>query len=197
LLCLHKASFVTPEKECSMSRKQINILLGTVVALETLFIMALMGGIMWYFIGPLIQGKTATEPLPAATANVMPDKMMNDPLPTTERKLAQGQFAGADSGHQGSGQATLYQLPDGAMILRLDKFQSTNGPELHVILTSHPAPTNATELMENFLDLGPLQATMGNQNYPLPADTDASQFKNVVIYCQPLKVIFSTAKLSR
>jgi hypothetical protein len=171
-----------------MSRKQINILLGTVVALETLFIMALMGGIMWYFVGPLIQGQTP--------ANTMPDKMMNDPLPTTQSLIIQGQFVGTDDNHQASGQAMLYQLPDGSTMLRLDKFQSTNGLDLHVILTSHPAPSNSTELMEKFLDLGLLQATMGNQNYPLPADSDATQFKTVVIYCQPLKVIFSTAKLA-
>lgn len=130
----------------------------------------------------------------------MPEEGMADTMPGSVAEaqpvlLGQGEFVDADSFHQGSGMATLYQLPDGGHILRFENFEVTNGPDLHVILSGHPAPANSSELMQNHLDLGSLKGNIGSQNYEIPAGTDVSQFKSVVIYCQPFGVVFSTATL--
>ena len=37
---------------------------------------------------------------------------------------------------------------------------------------------------------------MGNQNYEVPAGTDVSEYKTVVIYCVPFHVVFATAPLA-
>ncbi|MCB0192807.1 MAG: DM13 domain-containing protein [Anaerolineae bacterium] len=134
----------------------------------------------------------------AASAE-MPDKMMDDPMPEAASDepvvVLQGQFQDADSFHQGSGSATVYQLPDGSHVLRFEDFMATNGPDLHVILTSHPAPATHADIMDNYIDLGSLKGNIGNQNYEIPADVDISQYQSVVIYCMPFHVVFSTAAL--
>lgn len=108
--------------------------------------------------------------------------------------LRQGQFKDADSFHQGSGSAAIYELPDGALVLRFENFTVTNGPDLHVLLATNPAPTGRADLGDH-LDLGMLKGNIGNQNYDIPAGVDLSQYQSVVIYCMPFHVVFSTATL--
>ena len=89
--------------------------------------------------------------------------------------LSKGTFQGADRFHQGSGEATIYRAPDGSHLLRLENFQVTNGPELHVILSPNPAPESRDDVHQpGYLDLGSLKGNVGNQNYEIPADVDVS-----------------------
>lgn len=179
----------------------------------------------WYLASPLFINKVVEEEFPSQIPSAaelaqmpeekrqaleaeltekaakIPDKMMTEPMPemvsnTQPLLVGQGQFKDADSFHKGSGQAALYQLADGSHTLRFEEFSVTNGPDLHVILSSHPAPTSSEEVMQGYLDLGSLKGNIGSQNYTLPAGTDVSQFKSVVIYCQPFQVVFATALLS-
>jgi hypothetical protein len=108
--------------------------------------------------------------------------------------VGQGQFVDGDTFHKGSGVATLYEAPDSSYLLRFDDFTSTNGPDLHVLLSPNAAPNDHASLGQ-YLDLGALKGNIGDQNYTLPADFDPSQYKSVVIYCLPFQVIFATAAL--
>jgi hypothetical protein len=117
-----------------------------------------------------------------------------EPEPAQPIVVLQGQFQDADSFHEGSGSATVYQLPDGGLTLRFEDFSATNGPDLHVLLASGPAPASSDDLGD-YLDLGSLKGNVGNQNYEIPPGTDLSQFKSVVIYCVPFHVVFATATL--
>jgi hypothetical protein len=139
------------------------------------------------------QQAVATKVMEAAAA--LPDKAMEEPMPADQPTvIAQGQFQDADSFHQGSGTATIYQLPDGALVLRFEDFSATNGPDLHVLLAENPAPASSSDL-GNYLDLGSLKGNIGNQNYDIPVGTDLSQYKSVVVYCKPFHVVFATATL--
>jgi len=145
--------------------------------------------------------RKAIETKAQEMAAIMPDKVMAEPMPPQDKPtnvdpvvVLQGQFKDADSFHKGSGRAAIYQLPDGSHVLRLEEFSVTNGPDLRVLLAGHPAPTSSAELGD-YLELGPLKGNMGNQNYAIPANTDLSQFKSIVIYCKPFHVVFSTATL--
>ena len=134
----------------------------------------------------------------AAAAAVMEDIMMVEPMPDEADELltvGQGQFAGADSSHQGSGTATILQQGDNR-VLRFEEFMVTNGPDLHVILTKHPAPEGRSDVGEDYIDLGSLKGNMGNQNYEIPSDVDLAAYQGVVIYCVPFHVVFATATLS-
>ena len=112
--------------------------------------------------------------------------------------LSKGTFQGADRFHQGSGEATIYRAPDGSHLPRLENFQVTNGPELHVILSPNPAPESRDDVHQpGYLDLGSLKGNVGNQNYEIPADVDVSALSSVVIYCSPFHVVFSIAPLKK
>lgn len=132
-----------------------------------------------------------------AAAKVMSDKTMNEDMADAAAEwlvAGQGRFAGADSFHQGSGQATIFQQGD-QRVLRFENFEVTNGPDLHVLLAANPNPTGSSELGE-YIDLGSLKGNIGNQNYEIPADVDLSQYQSVVIYCKPFHVVFATATLN-
>ena len=112
--------------------------------------------------------------------------------------LLSGMFQDADSFHRGSGTATVYQLGDGGRrVLRLDDFRVTNGPDLRVLLANFATPTERQHLeLAGYVELAPLKGNVGAQNYDLPDDFDLAAARSVVIYCNPFRVIFSTATLT-
>ena len=131
---------------------------------------------------------TVPTEAPAATAAPQP--------PPGPVALATGSFKDADSFHRGKGQATIYEGADGALLLRLEELDVTNGPALHVVLSPHEDPDRSDEVkLEGYLDLGSLKGNRGNQNYPIPDGVDVSIFGSVVIYCKPFAVVFSVATL--
>jgi len=110
--------------------------------------------------------------------------------------LKEGNFRDADRFHKGAGRATIYRGPDGSHLLRLEEFDVTNGPDLHIILTPDPDPQSRDGVhAAGYVDLGSLKGNVGNQNYPLPDDVNVSFLGSVVIYCAPFHVIFSVAPL--
>jgi hypothetical protein len=104
-----------------------------------------------------------------------------------------GDVVGADDSHRGTGTATVYELPDGSTILRLEDFEVTNGPQLHVFLA--PLGADGTPDVHAGTDLGPLKGNIGDQNYDIPADVALDQPLAVVVYCVPFSVTFATAAL--
>ena len=99
--------------------------------------------------------------------------------------------------HEGEGKATVYRLADGSRVLRLEDFFVLNGPDLHVWLVPvDPLPNGFGLTIEGYTDLGRLKGNVGDQNYDIPADLDLSQFKSVVIWCEPFGVPFAAAPLA-
>lgn len=165
--------------------------------------------IAYYLLSPLWVNVKVDESFPTAmpaevsvqatqamsTAMAEPTKMMEEAMPEAEMTLlAQGSFY--DIIHVGSGQALFYQLADGTRILRLQDFEVDNGPDLHVYLVPNdPVATSVGVDIPGAIDLGKLKGNIGDQNYEIPADLDLSQFKSVVIWCQPFRVPFIAAPL--
>ena len=108
-----------------------------------------------------------------------------------------GAFRDADSFHKGEGSATVYELPDGSHVLRFEDFRVTNGPDLRVLLASHPDPQGRDDVQgPGYVELGKLKGNIGNQNYPFPEGVSPDDYGSVVIYCKPFHVVFSVAALS-
>ncbi len=189
------------------------------VAVAVLVVLAIPAlALAWWLGSPLFISKTVDEQFPLTVSAEVPPSMqradveavmegmakldspMTEPMPPamqSARKLSAGAFRDADRFHKGSGRATVYLLPDDTHVLRLEEFNVTNGPELHVLLSAHPDPTSRSELMGgDYLDLGKLKGNMGNQNYEVPAGTDVTAHRSVIIYCAPFHVIFSVAPLT-
>ena len=134
-----------------------------------------------------------------AVADAMPAMAADAPADAAPLALLSGQFQDADSFHRGSGTATVYQLgANGARVLRLDDFRVTNGPDLRVLLANFPNPTERGHLEppNSYVELARLKGNVGAQNYDIPDDFDLAMAGSVVIYCDPFRVIFSTATLA-
>ncbi len=101
----------------------------------------------------------------------------------------EGTFSGVGDGiHNVDGIAKILTLVDGSKVLRLENFKSTNGPDLHVYLSTD-------KMASNFMDLGRLKGNIGKQNYQVPDDTDLSKYNNVLIWCKAFSVLFGNAQL--
>ena len=102
-----------------------------------------------------------------------------------------GMFVSVNDGiHNAEGLAKVIRLDDGRMILRLENFKATNGPDLYVYL----ATDNSTS---DFVNLGRLKGNIGNQNYNIPEGTDFSRYDTVLIWCKAFSVLFGSAQLEQ
>jgi hypothetical protein len=100
-----------------------------------------------------------------------------------------GTFVGVNDGiHNAEGMAKVIRLDDASMILRLENFKATNGPDLYVYLATD-------ESASDFVDLGRLKGNIGNQNYEIPEGTDFSRYDTVLIWCKAFSVLFGSAEL--
>ncbi len=129
---------------------------------------------------------------------VVPDaeQAMPPDMPDEPTALLMGAFIDIDPIHGAEGSATIYELPDGDRVLRFEDFRSKNGPDLHVYLSTEAPTSTFAGLGANEIHLGALKGNVGNQNYDVPTDVDLSQYRSVVIYCVPFRVVFSTAAFS-
>ena len=99
--------------------------------------------------------------------------------------------------HHTSGTATVYKLDDGSRILRLTDFATSNGPAVHVILTSaKTVRSNGDVTAGSYVDLGDLKGNIGSQNYVIPAGVALDKYHSVSIFCARFKVNFGAAQLS-
>ena len=112
-------------------------------------------------------------------------------------KLRVGEFMDQDAIHKGSGTAAIYRTGDGSLLLRLENLDVTNGPDLRVLLSTHPDPDRKSDLEERgYVHLGKLKGNKGSQNYPIEdPNVDPDTVGSVVIYCMPFHVVFSVATL--
>lgn len=103
--------------------------------------------------------------------------------------------AGSFPGDRAEGSATVYRLPDGKQIVRLENFSSTNGPDLFVVLSGSENPDRDGLKANPYLQLAALKGNEGNQNYELPADIDLGQYRSLVIWCRAFDIVFGYAAL--
>jgi hypothetical protein len=107
--------------------------------------------------------------------------------------LLVGNFVGVNDGiHNAEGQAKVISLDGGGgnMILRLENFKATNGPDLYVYLATSKSTTTS-----DFVNLGRLKGNIGNQNYEILDGTDLSKYDTVLIWCRAFSVLFGHADL--
>jgi Electron transfer DM13 len=84
---------------------------------------------------------------------------------------------------------TALVLADGSTYsLALQTFSVNNGPDLHLYLSKELQPVN-------FIDLGKLKSTKGDQVYALNKMPDFSQYRYALIFCQQYSVLFGSAEL--
>jgi hypothetical protein len=105
-----------------------------------------------------------------------------------------GEFNGVGGDYSGSGSAAVHQLDGGDRVLRFTEFSVTSGPGLVVLLSNNP-DVHLTRNIREFVEVGDLVATTGEQEYQIPADLDLAEYSVAVIYCKPFDAVFATASL--
>jgi len=130
------------------------------------------------------------------------NEKVNEPAPFASNTDPQPLYTGRLEGkaHQTSGRATIYKTPDGKQYLRLTDFITSNGPDVHVVLTRGDDKGLDHELVKGDLDiveLGLLKGNQGDQNYDLPASIDLTRYNAVTIYCERFHAVFGVARLEQ
>jgi peptide methionine sulfoxide reductase msrA/msrB len=138
---------------------------------------ALFGG--WLFLAPNTSTVPVADEIPL-TKNVQGETIL--PLVVKE-----GVFIATES-HPGDGAVSLL-THNGEQIIRLTNFTSTAGPDLFVYLSSDKAATD-------FVNLGALKSTSGEQNYQVPAAVETERYPYVLIWCKRFGVLFMSALLT-
>jgi DNA-binding beta-propeller fold protein YncE len=106
--------------------------------------------------------------------------------PNTATLVASGSFQ--SNAHPVSGTAKIYTSPSGNK-LYLQNFSTDNGPDLKVYLSKDISAND-------FLDLGKIKSTNGNQLYDLPAIPNLNTYKYVLIWCKQFSVLFGNATMN-
>jgi len=130
------------------------------------------------------------------------NEKVNEPAPFASNTDPQPLYTGRLEGkaHQTSGRATIYKTPDGKQYLRLTDFITSNGPDVHVVLTRGDDKGLDHELVKGDLDiveLGLLKGNQGDQNYDLPASINLTRYNAVTIYCERFHAVFGVARLEQ
>jgi hypothetical protein len=149
----------------------------------------------------MTESMAMTDTMMMSDTHAMSGTMMMSDTHTMSESMAMpapmmlhGALVGLGDGqHEGAGMVEIAGKA-GAYTLKLNNFFSSEGPDLHVILSKNADPIH-DKVGDGWLDLGNLQATSGDQQYALPADTDLGSYKSAVIYCVTYNFVFSAATL--
>lgn len=90
-------------------------------------------------------------------------------------------------GESASGTA-LILLKNGVYSVALSNMKVGGGPDLHVYLAKQIQPID-------FIDLGKLKSTNGDQVYQVANNIDFTAYKYALIFCQQYNVLFGSAEL--
>ncbi len=113
--------------------------------------------------------------------------LMETPMDTMATAAANGQFMNGPYGNV-SGRAILFRNTNGSYDIKLENFNTSNGPDLYVYLSKEIMPVN-------FIQLEKLKSTTGNQVYAIPGTPDFAQYKYVCIHCRQYNHLFGYALL--
>ena len=156
--------------------------------------------LVWFQPQKLFYDDEVSEALPsvaAPSADEQGAEAGSTPPPSAPAEpvdLAVGTFVSRE--HDTVGTVRVVQLPDGQVLVRLEGFETSNGPALYVYLSQNPAEGTEAAFDDEFVDLGALKGNVGDQNYAVPAGIDAAGFTSVVIWCDRFDAAFGAADLA-
>lgn len=119
--------------------------------------------------------------------------------PVAPKNLLSGSFISHE--HQTTGTVRILELADGSRVLRLENFDTSNGPDLEVWLSDAAVIEGQAGWFladdGDYVSLGKLKGNKGDQNYVIPPELDLSRFRSVSIWCVRFSVSFGAAELER
>lgn len=113
-----------------------------------------------------------------------PETILTEMPDTTATLGNSGKFMNGPYGNV-SGYARIYKKNNEYQVL-LDSFTTNNGPDLYIYLSKEVMPVN-------FISLGKLKSTGGNQVYNIPANTNLMEYKYACVHCRQYNHLFGYA----
>ncbi|WP_326576002.1 DM13 domain-containing protein [Streptomyces sp. NBC_00481] len=174
------------------------------IGLLVAMVVGMGAGLYWFQPWKLWQDETVTETLPGAvveasrTPEAGPGTSSAPSEPTGPVTLATGELISHE--HTTTGTVKLVRLTDGTHVIRLERLDTSNGPDLRVWLTDAPVKEGRAgwHVFDDgaYASLGKLKGNKGSQNYPLPDDVDPTRYTSVTIWCDRFDVSFGAAELA-
>ena len=110
--------------------------------------------------------------------------------------LARGRFYEVE--RRGKGRVALYRLPTGRLALRFEEFNTSSNTDLFVWVSEADRPkTTSASVRAPHKTVALLKSTLGDQNYLLPKSVDADAVRSIVIWCEPVRIVYTAAGLRR
>jgi hypothetical protein len=150
--------------------------------------------LIWFQPQRLLYDQRVDESLPTAPPQPTPQGGAAPTDRAGSAELASGAFRSRE--HATHGTARILRLADDREVVRLEGFATSNGPQLVLWLSQNRVDGSAGAFDDAHVDLGPLKGNVGNQNYPVPAGTDAASYASVVVWCARFHVPFGAAELT-
>jgi len=138
-----------------------------------------------YYLGSPVWTRTSLIEPASGTSGGAPSDL------SPQNAILRGAFTGADDFHFGRGRALITEAAPAQYTLRFEDFSVQNGPDLYVYLSTNPAG-----FAPDAINLGRLKASDGAFNYDIPAGTDISRVRSVVVWCRQFSVLFATAPVT-
>jgi hypothetical protein len=143
---------------------------------------------------PLLADTANTAPTPPTESRGAPSTALEPSEATPDTVVAEpSEFVGLD--HATRGNVLLLATPDGSRYVRFEGFETSNGPDLFVYLSTNPVDGSEGAFDDTFVNLGRLDGNIGNQNYEIPIDVDPADYASVVIWCDRFNSAFGAAPL--
>jgi hypothetical protein len=154
--------------------------------------------VSWWLIAPFFLDDVADDAFDVSIGGATPMATAPGEEPAAAGSdspvlLGSGQFVGL-AGHDGSGDAGFFALPDESVVLRLENFDIDNGPDLRLYVV--PGADQTTPSAASVY-LGELRGNRGNQTYELPSGFDLTPGDwTVLVWCEAFTVEFVAATVA-
>ena len=114
-------------------------------------------------------------------------------VPAGASLIATGIWQGLDDIRQAEGDVTMYRLSDGTRLLRFEEnFLSSRAPDMHVVFTRNPDPSDERGIGVDYIDVGTLRGTVGAQSYVIPESVDFSRYPVMALYSVEFDQVLAT-----
>jgi hypothetical protein len=164
---------------------------GTTAVLALLALAVAVAGFLWFRPDRLFTDRQVNEAVPG-----MPAAAGETGGSGEGAAVAEAEFISLE--HDTRGRALVVETADGRRFLRFEDFETSDGPDLVVYLSSK-APAGSDDWYgydQDFVDLGELKGNLGNQNYEISEGVDLDRYSTAVVWCRRFEVGFAAAELA-
>jgi hypothetical protein len=135
----------------------------------------------------------ASAPVPSTTApSGDAPSTTTTVAPPEPRLLGSAPVIGL-AGHEGTGTAAVFLLPDGSQVVRFEALDIENGPDLELYVV--PGADQVSPA--GGIHLGPLRGNVGDQTYELPEGAALAPGEwTVLVWCEAFSVEFVAATVA-